>query len=60
MSELVTGLLRFSRCELLVEAWDSLETQRKGNIRRCKPLPSNVSENVTVDTNVCGTLIREL
>jgi hypothetical protein len=41
-------------CEkLVVEAVDSLGTQRKGNVRRWKPLANNDSEDVTVDTGVC-------
>jgi hypothetical protein len=54
----VTELLRFSLCELLLlelvdEAGDSSGTQRKGKVRRWKPLPSYGSEGVTVDTSVC-------
>jgi hypothetical protein len=43
-----------SRCceKLVAEARDSLRTQRKGNINYWKPLPSNSSEDVTVDTSV--------
>jgi hypothetical protein len=41
-------------CEKMVaEAGDSSGTQRKGNVRRLKPLPNNDSEDVTVDTRVC-------
>jgi hypothetical protein len=41
-------------CEKLVaEAGKSSGTQRKGNVRRWKTLPSNGSEDVTVDTSVC-------
>jgi hypothetical protein len=41
------------RCEgLVVEAEDSSETQKKGNDRRCKPLPSNGSEDMTVDMSI--------
>jgi hypothetical protein len=32
---------------------DSSGTQRKGNVRYWKPLPSNDSEDVTVDIGVC-------
>jgi hypothetical protein len=40
-------------CEKLVaEAADISGSQRKGNVRRWKPLPSNGSEDVTVDTSV--------
>jgi hypothetical protein len=40
-------------CEKLVaEAGDHSGNQRKGNVRRWKPLPSNGSEGVTVDTSV--------
>jgi hypothetical protein len=40
-------------CEKLVpEAGGSSETQKKGNVRRWKPLPSSGSEDVTVDTNM--------
>jgi hypothetical protein len=47
-----------SRCceKLVAEAGDSSGTQRKGNVRRWKPLPSNGSEDVTVDTSVCVTV----
>jgi hypothetical protein len=31
----------FEREKLVAEAEDSSETRRKGNIRHCKPLPSN-------------------
>jgi hypothetical protein len=38
-------------CENVVaEAGDSSGTQRKGNVRSWKPLPSNGNEEVTVDT----------
>jgi hypothetical protein len=37
----------------VAEAWDSSGTQRKGKFRRWKTLPSNGSEEVTVDTGVC-------
>jgi hypothetical protein len=41
-------------CEKLVaEARDSLGTQRNKNVCHWKLLPSNGSENVTVDTKVC-------
>jgi hypothetical protein len=41
-------------CEkLLSEAGDSSGTQRKGNVRSWKPIPSNGSADVTVDTSVC-------
>jgi hypothetical protein len=41
-------------CEKLVaEAGDSSGTQRKGNFRLWKLLPSNDSEDVTVETSVC-------
>jgi hypothetical protein len=40
-------------CEKLVaEAGDRLETQRKGNVHRWKPLPSSGNEHVTVDTSM--------
>jgi hypothetical protein len=39
--------------KLLAEAGDSSITQRKGNVHRYKPLPSNGSEGVTVATGVC-------
>jgi hypothetical protein len=40
-------------CEkLVVEAGDSSRIRRKGNVRRWKPLPSNGSEDVTVNTSV--------
>jgi hypothetical protein len=50
---LVRGLLRFSRCELVAEARESSGTQRNGNVRRLKPLPSNGSEDVTENTSLC-------
>jgi hypothetical protein len=41
-------------CEKLVaEVGGSSGIQRKGNIHRWKPLPSNDSEDMTVDTSVC-------
>jgi hypothetical protein len=53
VSEWVRELLRFSCCEkLVVEAGDSSEAQRKGNVRRWKPLTNNDSEDVIVDTSV--------
>jgi hypothetical protein len=60
VSELVTeledcwGSVVVSCCceKLLSEVWDSLGTQRKGNVRHSKPLPSNGSEYMTVDTSV--------
>jgi hypothetical protein len=53
-NESVRGLLRFSRCELLLRSWklrqgESSGTQRKGNVRRWKLLPSN-------GTSVCVTV----
>jgi hypothetical protein len=40
-------------CEKLVaEVRDSSGTERIGNERRCKPLPSNAIEDVTVDISV--------
>jgi hypothetical protein len=40
-------------CEKLVaDVGDSSGTQGKGNVRHLKPLPSNGSEDVTVDTSV--------
>jgi hypothetical protein len=38
--------------KLVAEAGDSSRTQRNGNIRRWKPLPSNGSEDVAGDTGV--------
>jgi hypothetical protein len=59
-SELVSELenccssVLVSCCEKLVaEVGDSYENQRKGNIRRSKPLPSNDGEDVTVNTSGC-------
>jgi hypothetical protein len=41
-------------CEKPVgEVEDSSGNQRKGDVCRWKPLRSNGSEDVTVDTNVC-------
>jgi hypothetical protein len=62
VGELVRELLRFSRCELVAVAGDSSETQRKENVRRWKPLPSNGSDDVTVDTGmpVCVTMNCEV
>jgi hypothetical protein len=40
-------------CEKLVlEVGDSSETQKKGSVRCWKPLSTNGSEDVTVDTRV--------
>jgi hypothetical protein len=48
-------------CEQLVaEVRDSSGTQRKGNVRSWKPLSSNGSEDVTVDTGVCKTVNCEV
>jgi hypothetical protein len=45
-------------CEKLVaETGDSSGTQRKGNVCRWKPLPSNGSEDVTVDTSVGNSVL---
>jgi hypothetical protein len=46
VDELATELLRSSRCELLLlaEAGGSSGTQRKGNVRHWKPLPSKGSD----------------
>jgi hypothetical protein len=41
------------REKLVAEAGDSSGTQRKGSVLRWKPLPSNGSEDVTMDTSVC-------
>jgi hypothetical protein len=57
VDELVRWLLGFSRCEKLVaQAGDSSGTQRKEHVRRWKPLTSNGSEGVTVDTSVCNSV----
>jgi hypothetical protein len=48
VTELVSQLL--SQEFLVAEAGDSSGTQRKGNVRRQKPLPSNDSEHVIMDT----------
>jgi hypothetical protein len=41
-------------CEkLLSETRDSSGTQRKGNVQLWKPIPSNGSADVTVDTSMC-------
>jgi hypothetical protein len=39
--------------ELVAEATEGSGTQRKGSVCRWKPLPSNGSEDVTVDIGVC-------
>jgi hypothetical protein len=59
--QLVRGLLGFSRCELLLleaGSWGRGQSGNleEGNIRRWKPLPSNGSEDVNRDTNVCVTV----
>jgi hypothetical protein len=41
---------------LVAEARDSSGTHRKENVGRWKPLPSNDSEDVTMDTNLCVTV----
>jgi hypothetical protein len=41
------------RYKLVAEARDSSGTQQKGTVCHWKPLPSNGSEDVTVDTGVC-------
>jgi hypothetical protein len=48
-----------SRCcqKLEAEAGDRTGTQRKGNVRRWKPLPSNGSEDVTWRTRA-GVCVR--
>jgi hypothetical protein len=38
---------------LMTDAGNSSVAQRKGNVRRWKPLPSNGSIDVTVNTSVC-------
>jgi hypothetical protein len=38
---------------MVAEAADTSGTLTKGNVRRWKLLPSNGSEDVTVDTSVC-------
>jgi hypothetical protein len=43
--------------KLIAEAGNSSLTEKKGNVRRWKPLPSNDSENVTVDTSLCVIVI---
>jgi hypothetical protein len=56
VNEWLRELLRFSRELLLLEAGneagDYSGTERKGNVRLWKPLPSNGSEHVSVDTGV--------
>jgi hypothetical protein len=41
--------------KLVTEAGNSSGTQRKGNVRRWRPLRSNGSEDVTVDIDVCNS-----
>jgi hypothetical protein len=51
------GSIVVSCCEKLVaEVGNSSGFQREGNVRRWKPLPSNVSEDATVDTSVRVTV----
>jgi hypothetical protein len=53
-SELVLGILQNSRCEKLIdEAGENLGTQKKGNTSQWKPLLSNGSRDVSVDTTGC-------
>jgi hypothetical protein len=57
VSERVRKLLGFRRCKLLLlEAcsivWGQYGDSEEGNFRRWEPLPSNGSEDVTVDTGV--------
>jgi hypothetical protein len=45
-------------CEKLgAETGDRSGTHGKGNVRRWKPLQSNGSEDVTVDSSVCVTVL---
>jgi hypothetical protein len=39
--------------KLVAEAGDRSGTNRKENVNRWKPLPSNGREDMTVDTNMC-------
>jgi hypothetical protein len=61
VSEWVRGLLRLSLWVVAIRSWylrhgDSSGTQRNRNVRRWKQLPSNGSEDVTLDTSVCVTV----
>jgi hypothetical protein len=58
LSELVSQSA--SRDLLWFKHGDSLGTQRKGNVSRWKPIPSNGSQNVTVDISVCVTVNYEV
>jgi hypothetical protein len=59
LATVVRELLRLSRCEscrcekLVAEAENRTGTKRKGNVRRWKPIPSNCTEDVTVNTSMC-------
>jgi hypothetical protein len=45
-------------CEKVVaDVGDSSGTHRKRDFRRWKPLPSNGSEDMTVDTLVCNSVL---
>jgi hypothetical protein len=47
--------VRCCREKLVAEAGDRSGTHRKGNVRSWKPIPSNSSEDVTVETSVCNS-----
>jgi hypothetical protein len=49
----VSGVVSYCCEKLVAEVGDRSGTQRKGNLRRWKPLPGNGSEDVTVDASVC-------
>jgi hypothetical protein len=46
--------------QLVAEAGYSSGTQRKGNVRRWKPLPSSAVKTVTENTSLCAIVICKL
>jgi hypothetical protein len=71
VSELVSELVSYRTaaveslwgrfCQNLVaEARDSSGTQRKGNVKRWKPLPSNAVKTVPENTSLCVMVIYKV
>jgi hypothetical protein len=54
------NLISASVCQPAAENGDNSGAQKRGNVCYCKQLPSNSSENATVDSAVCASVSRKV